>query len=82
MAGNYRYRCLKQCYINGSIHGPAEKRKFVVVDKKYSKKDKPSYLELIEDEPAPEPEVEAEVPEVEPDPEPESEPAPSDDEVI
>ncbi len=46
--GNYRYRVTKPCYYQDVYRTPT-KHNIVVVQEKFGKKEKPSYLELIPD---------------------------------
>lgn len=52
MMATFRYKVMKQAFIDGSVHGPAEKRKYVTRDKKFSKDNKPSWLELVDEQEA------------------------------
>jgi len=46
MSKKFKYKVLEPGFINGSIHSPTGKRRFVVVDKKFKKC--PSWLELVD----------------------------------
>lgn len=45
----FKYKVTAPCYYGGVYRTPENKHSVVVVDKKFVEKEKPSYLELIEE---------------------------------